>query len=163
MTNYPLRSILLQTSLALLLCFIAGCATTPIGTGFDLQGNPVYVQPQAAALSDIDDFRERSFLDPASDGFQINFLIQRIETSPLMFVRNGQQADGRDTARFIRWKMKRPRWKEIYSADDFVNILMHGSVMSGQPYFVIREDGSLQNLQFVLQNELDNVRKLISS
>ena len=72
---------------------------------------------------------------------RIDDTLTRIEASPLRFIRNGSEFDGRKAASHLRDKLKNAG-DRIRTFDDFVDKIATRSSMSGQPYLVNLQDGS---------------------
>ncbi|MBI1978334.1 MAG: DUF5329 family protein [Candidatus Omnitrophica bacterium] len=96
--------------------------------------------------------------DLTTEEGKIDYLLERIRKSDLVFIRNDVEYNGKSSSQFLRWKLgrmeRRYKWK-INSAKDFVEKITSGSRVSGEPYTVILKDGSQHNLQNILQNELN--------
>lgn len=145
-------------SLLLAVCF--GCASrpgkTPLLEGSTLQGNPVCLENPEG----IPDVVRKFFAtrDLTTEEGKIDYLLERIRKSDLVFIRNDVEYDGKSSSQFLRWKFGRlkRRYKfKIETAKDFVEQVTSGSRTSGEPYTVILKDGSQHNLQSILQNELN--------
>jgi len=137
------------------------CATQPLGNGLTVNGEPIYLHLSPLHQKDVLDYRENNFFDPEDERSKIDFLIDRIRTSPCTFIRNGKEIDGKDTRDFTLWKMRRPRWRgKVHTAQDFVDIILKGSIMSGKPYAIALPDGSKHNLQPVVAHELRALEEL---
>jgi hypothetical protein len=73
-----------------------------------------------------------SAADPAAE---INYLLNRVETSTLTFIRNGKEYAGKDAAKHMR--RKRDHFKlKIQSAEDFIRLAGSKSELTGRPYLV---------------------------
>lgn len=74
---------------------------------------------------------------------EIDFLLQEVERSGELFIRNGKEHDGQEAARHMRRKFEHYLGKgDIHSAEDFIRLAGTGSLISGRPYRVRLEDGS---------------------
>lgn len=87
---------------------------------------------------------------------KINYLLHSVRDSDLVYVRNGDQFDGKKASRWLRWKMTLPQYKEnpIDTADEFVNVVSVGSVKTGLPYQVRLPNGRYVNVNTILKTEL---------
>jgi hypothetical protein len=96
--------------------------------------------------------------DLTTEEGKIDYLLERIRGSKLIFVRNKVEYVGPAAASFLHWKLDRWRsrhYAKITTAQEFVNLITRGSKVSGEPYSAILKDGTRHDLQNVLQNELD--------
>ena len=92
---------------------------------------------------------------------KINYLISRIEKSPCLFIRNGQEVKGSEAARFMRWKLLRKAERHhVRTAEDFVRRIATRSDMSGKYYWVATQDNGQYHLGDVLLNELMQIENL---
>ena len=66
---------------------------------------------------------------------EIGHLLNFIEDSPCIFIRNGDPYDGAQAASHIKDKYDYYR-KDIHSAEDFIALAATKSAMSGKPYLV---------------------------
>jgi len=141
----------------ILILFCLGCASkqTPLLDGVNLEGAPLCLGEQAGIPAIVQKFYTSR--DLTTEEGKIDYLLERIRTSDLIFVRNKVEYSGPQAAEFLRWKMGRMEKRyhiKINTAQDFVSQVSSGSKMSGQPYSVTLNDGSYHNLQHILQNEL---------
>ena len=81
----------------------------------------------------------------ASDAERIEASLKTIEQSKLTFIRNDKEYDGKAAAEHLRTKLKRAG-DQIKTFDDFVEKVATKSSMSGKPYQVKLEDGSVVEL-----------------
>ena len=147
----------LKLSYILLLVCLIGCASNQqtLLTGKTLAGTPVCLDDR----DNIPAFVKKFFntRDLTTEEGKIDYLMERIRNSKLIFVRNKVEYDSASAATFLRWKLN--RWKKkgakIDTAQEFVSTIASSSSMSGQPYAVVLLDGSRHDLKSVLQNELD--------
>lgn len=71
----------------------------------------------------------------------IDFLIKQVATSGYTFIRNSQEYDSREAAGHME-KKYRHFHDRITTVDDFIELAASRSLLSGQPYLVLREDGT---------------------
>ena len=143
---------------------LSGCAVERIGMGILPDGTPVYLHASPPSLEDVKAFRKTHFLEAGNEQSKIEFLLKRVRTSPYTFLRNGESGDGEKTVEFIRWKITRPRWRgKVKTVQDFVNVIMNGSVMSGECYVAVLPGEGQHNLQSLLKNELNALESLLKS
>ena len=144
-----------------LLCFVlflAGCASqqAPLLMGVSESGTAVCLEDQAVIPGFVQKFYETR--DLTTEEGKIDYLIERVKSSDLTFIRNKVEYTGPAAASFLRWKLSRMESRhhvKIKTAEDFVSEVVSGSRITGEPYTVILKDGSRHNFQNVLQNELD--------
>ena len=141
----------------LVLVILVGCASkgTPLLEGTNLQGNPVCL----ANPEGIPEIVRKFFAtrDLTTEEGKIDYLLERVRKSDLIFIRNKVEHDGRSAAEFLRWKLNRLEKRygiKVQAAQDFISQVASGSRISGEPYTVRLKDGTHHNLQKILQNEL---------
>ena len=142
----------------LLAALLFGCAApkgTPLLQGTTLQGDPVCL----ANPEGIPEIVRKFFAtrDLTTEEGKIDYLLERVRKSDLIFIRNKVEHDGRSAAEFLRWKLNRLERRygiEVKTAQGFITHVASGSRVSGEPYSVTLSDGTHYNLQDVLQNEL---------
>jgi hypothetical protein len=125
--------------------------------GLTTSGAPVCFEPTEEIPTFFDQYYTTR--DLSTEEGKIDYLLERISGSGLVFIRNDVEFGSYAAAQFLRWKVDRLRVKydiHINTAEEFVSGIASGSRASGKPYVVIIPDaGGSHNLQFVLQNELD--------
>ena len=96
--------------------------------------------------------------DLTTDEGKIDYLIGRVQSSNLIFIRNRVKYNAYASANFLRWKFQRLKQKhhvEIKTAREFIKRVSTSSKMSGKPYVVVLGDGTSHYLSDILKNELD--------
>lgn len=140
------------------LCF--GCASmnpsVALLSGVTEEGAPICLDDRTGIPAFVEKFYARR--DLTTEEGKIDYLLERLRHSQLVFMRNRVEYTGPQSAGFLRWKLD--RWKtrhyaKINTAQEFVDRIAGGSKVSGQPYAVVLKDGSRHDLKSVLQNELD--------
>jgi hypothetical protein len=100
------------------------------------------------------------FLFPAtaSAGMQeeINYLLNYIETSGCIFIRNGSRHNPEQAAKHIEKKYNYLK-KRIKSSEDFIKGAATGSSLSGKPYMIICAGKEMKTADW-LQAELEKYR-----
>ncbi|MGH7178812.1 MAG: DUF5329 family protein [Tepidisphaeraceae bacterium] len=76
---------------------------------------------------------------------RIEDAIRAVATSDLVFIRNGEEVDGKRAADHLRLKLKNAG-ERIRTFDDFVDRVATKSSISGTPYLVKIKDGNTQEL-----------------
>jgi len=71
---------------------------------------------------------------------EIEALLKKIESSNIIFVRNGDEYSAQDAAEHLRSKWKQSAGK-IKTKNDFINHIATQSSMTGELYYVILKDG----------------------
>lgn len=142
----------------LVLLLLLGCASKPVPLlkGFTAEGTPVCLDDSTGIPAVVEKFYATR--DLTTEEGKIDYLLERIRDSNLVFIRNRVEFRGAPAANFLRWKLNRFRSRyhiTITTAQAFINEIVKGSKTSGEPYVVVMSDGSRSNLQKVLQNELD--------
>ncbi len=144
--------------LFLIFLICAGCASQPVALldGVTSEGAPICLEDRAGIPAVVQKFFATR--DLSTEEGKIDYLLERIRNSELVFVRNGVEYLGSGAADFLRWKLNRIERRhhiKINTVQAFVSEVASGSRMSGEPYAVILRDGSRHQLQKLLQNELD--------
>lgn len=141
----------------LLFVTLCGCASNQqaLLSGQTLEGTPICLDNRDKIPVIVRKFFNTR--DLTTEEGKIDYLIERICDSKLVFIRNKVEYDSPSAASFLRWKLNRWQKKgvKIDTAEKFISFISSGSKTSGEPYAVILQDGSHHNLQSVLQNELD--------
>ena len=161
-SRYPYLHIVLWLVLSLSGC--ASAAPTPLLSGYSKGSEPICL----GGASEIPFFVEKFYAtrDLTTEEGKIDYLIERVRTANVTFIRNGEIFDGTHAAEFLRWKLDRLRARQhiqINTAQDFVSKVAVGSRMSGKPYVVVLGDGSRYSMQQILQNELDQLEACLKS
>ena len=78
----------------------------------------------------------------ADERAAIDYLLQHVEQSHEVFIRNGKDHDGKQAARHMRRKFEHYLDKdEVHSAEDFIRLAGTGSLISGRSYRMRLSDG----------------------
>lgn len=77
-----------------------------------------------------------------SERDKIQALLNRIETSELIFIRNGSEYSSRDARKHLDLKLSRAG-SAIRTADQFITHIATGSSWTGTPYYIKLRDGSV--------------------
>jgi hypothetical protein len=80
-----------------------------------------------------------------SERGRIDAAINRVQTSPLTFIRNDKEYDGKAAAQHLKNKLERAG-DRIKTFDQFVEHIATKSSISGKPYLVKLEDGKTVEL-----------------
>ena len=89
---------------------------------------------------------------------KIEKLIQYIENSDAIFIRNGEEFNAKDAAEHLRMKRKKAG-KKVKTAKDFIDFVSSKSYMSGEAYKMKFKNGSIINARDMLYNELRKIEK----
>jgi hypothetical protein len=89
---------------------------------------------------------------------KIEKLIQYIENSDAIFIRNGEEFNAKDAAEHLRMKRKNAG-KKVKTAKDFIDFVASKSYMSGEAYKMKFKNGSIINARDMLYNELRKIEK----
>ena len=141
-------------SLSLLVLF--GCASHSESSPIPQPPIYLYLTDEKNIPSAIRKFHDTR--DLTTEEGKIDYLLGRVQSSGLSFIRNRETFPGPAAAAFLREKIG---WYEghfhvpIKTADAFVAHVAKGSTTTGLPYEVILGNGKYENLQRVLRNELD--------
>ncbi len=84
---------------------------------------------------------------------KITFLIQYIEKSNVIFIRNGSEYNATDAAKHLRMKREKAG-KKIKTAREFIDYLASKSSVSGEPYKIKFPNGVIMPVRDVLYHEL---------
>lgn len=91
---------------------------------------------------------------------KIDYLIDRIRQSPYTFIRNGESYRGGKAAMHLSWKFHR-KGAGIKRAVDFIKKIASRSSSSGQPYMIKIQNGKMYPVSELLNNELQNLEKIL--
>lgn len=110
---------------------------------------------------DLEAFLEKYKSIKCEEQAKIDYLLDVVKKSHLTFVRNGESYSSDKAAKWLRWKMHHPQYKDdpIDSAEEFVQRVANGSVQSGMPYKLILPNGEYVNAGFALEHELQTLEK----
>ena len=147
-----------------ILSFFFGCvAEAKLMNGSDENGTAVYLSEPSDIPKAIKKFQLNR--DLTTEEGKIDYILFRLRSSNLRFIRNGEETNGDNAAQFMRWKMgwyKDHHHTKIKTLQDFVSKVAKGSEKTGQPYVLILPDGSRHNAQYVLQNEANKLEELLA-
>lgn len=87
---------------------------------------------------------------------KITELINYIEKSEAMFVRNGSEFSGAKAAEHLRMKRKKAG-SRIKTAKDFIDYIASKSSSSGEPYFMKFKNGQKIQVRDILLHELKKI------
>lgn len=100
-----------------------------------------------------------SFSQSISEEQKIEKLINYIEKSEAIFIRNGTEYPAKEAADHLRMKRKKAGNK-VKSSKDFIDIIASKSYMSGEAYKMKFKNGATINTRDMLHNELRKIDKL---
>ena len=84
---------------------------------------------------------------------KIRYLLERVASSDIQFIRNGRAYDGPKARQWLLYKMD--HWvRRVETAEDFVTRVASSSQKTGKPYLVKLPEGKVYSLKSVLQREL---------
>jgi hypothetical protein len=72
---------------------------------------------------------------------KINYLLNAVGTSPLIFIRNGKEYKGPEAQSHLEDKLHNVG-NYIHTAEDFIELVAKQSFLTGRPYMVRLEDGT---------------------
>jgi hypothetical protein len=91
--------------------------------------------------------------DPQEAG-KIRYLISSVETlQGATFIRNGTEHSPRDAAEHLRMKLKKAG-KRVRTAEDFIKLCASRSFLSGEPYLIKYDNGSVVRTEAFLREKL---------
>lgn len=138
-------------------CFVFGCASQEVVLrGRTSGGGRVYFSAPEEIPAVIE--RYYGIRDLTTEEGKIDYLINRVQSSHYVFVRNRVKYNAYAAAKFLRWKLERLKAQhhvEISTARDFIARVSTGSKMSGKPYLLEFDDGTCHYLSDILTNELE--------
>jgi len=144
-----------------LLLSLTGCASTSLMGGVNQVGEKMYLTAVPEIPKDIEACMNMQ--DLSHEESKVNYLLYRIKNSGLPFIRNKARYSSDEAARFLRWKLNRPKWRPLVtSAREFVIIVTRGSSKTGQPYAIKFPDGTRRELKAILMNELDYLEEYLA-
>ena len=88
---------------------------------------------------------------------EINYLLDLIENSPLLFDRNGQKGSGKEAAKLLRYKLNLFKDK-IPTTEDFIEKVASFSSHTNKSYSVTSPEGKKLLLKDMLYTELHKLR-----
>ena len=89
---------------------------------------------------------------------EIDYLISRVESSGILFIRNGKEYGPGEAAGHLR--AKRSHFSDrIRSAEDFIELAGTKSLATGKPYFVKTGGGKIEESSRWLTDELKRHRR----
>ncbi len=94
-----------------------------------------------------------------SEERKIEKLINYIEKSEALFIRNGTEYPAKEAAEHLRMKRKKAGNK-VKTAKDFIDLIASKSYMSGEAYQMKFKNGATINTRDMLYNELRKIDKL---
>ncbi len=119
-----------------------------------------YAQDQTQFLS-TEDARKvayQSYLkDQDKKSSESNYLLSLIESSSLLFERNGQKGSGKIAGKILKYKFNQYK-KLIRSTEDFIEKVASFSSHSNKSYFVVIPGGKKLLLKDMLYAELNKLR-----
>lgn len=140
-------------------CLLSGCATISTPMSFTTAGDsrirkPLLFDHPVKSSARLKRFMER--YPRCREREKIAYLLNGMRSSSAIFIRNGNQYNGVDAARWLAWKKNHRQFHDdpILTAWDFVNRVAVRSKNTGMPYEIIFSDGRRQNLRDVLRTEL---------
>ncbi len=93
-----------------------------------------------------------------SEEQKIEKLINYIEKSEALFIRNGTEYPAKEAADHLRMKRKKAGNK-VKTAKDFIDLIASKSSMSGEAYQMKFKNGAIINTRDMLNNELRKIDK----
>ena len=96
-------------------------------------------------------------LDPQSKA-EVDELISFVQTSGVLFIRNGQEYSAADGADHLRQKLGKAG-DRVKTTDDFITGIASKSYLTGKPYLVKFADGRTEPAGDWLRAHLAEVRK----
>jgi hypothetical protein len=97
-------------------------------------------------------------LQSNSEVQKIDKLINYIEKSNALFIRNGTEYSAKEAANHLRMKCKKAGNK-VKTAKDFIDLIASKSYLSGEAYKMKFKNGSIINTRDMLYNELRKFEK----
>jgi hypothetical protein len=93
-----------------------------------------------------------------SEKEKIRYLLQRIEDSGCIFIRNGKKYTSQKAKKHLEYKLKRAD-RYIYTAEDFINKIASRSSFTGRPYYIRMKNGMLIKAEQWLREQLKDLEK----
>ena len=159
-----MKSFMIALSAVFVLSFSSHTAEAKLMNGVSGDGRPVFLSEPSEISRAIKKFK--LMRDLTTEEGKIDYILSRVRSSQLKFIRNGMETDGDAAAQFMRWKIG---WYEdkyktkIKTPHDFISNITKGSEKTGKPYVLILPDGSQHNAQSILQNEENKLEELLAS
>lgn len=116
-----------------------------------------YFDSQELQQTRLEQFAERHSNPSEMD--KINYLLNSVKRSKLVFIRNGVEHNSSNAVRWLKRKLyhKRMRANPITSAQDFIERIATKSNTTGLPYQVMWSDGYVMNSEDILKFELNSL------
>jgi hypothetical protein len=89
---------------------------------------------------------------------KIDFLLSKIESSNLTFIRNGKSYTGKDARNHLQNKIDYAG-NRLTTADDFINYIASNSSITGRSYYVKTSDGKKMEARQWLEDTLKEMPK----
>lgn len=93
-----------------------------------------------------------------SEQEKIRALLDRVETSSLVFIRNGSEYSSREARKHLELKLSKAG-SVIRTAEQFIAHIASGSSWSGAPYYIKLRDGSVVKSADWLRKHLAELEK----
>jgi hypothetical protein len=95
---------------------------------------------------------------PMSESQKINALLDAIEGSGLIFIRNGVEHSAKDARMHLERKLSRAG-SRVRTAEQFIQNIASRSYMTGTPYYVKYPDGSTIEVSVWLRRKLREIER----
>ncbi len=90
---------------------------------------------------------------PAQEQAKIDYLLKAVGSSPLVFIRNGKEYNGRESQDHLRQKLDYVGGR-VHTAEEFITYIASKSSVSGESYYVRFPDGKKVEAQKWLEDRL---------
>jgi hypothetical protein len=97
-----------------------------------------------------------AFANSMSEEQKISGLLNYLETSNVIFVRNGEEHSVKEAKEHLQMKLKKAG-NHVKTANDFIARIASKSSMSGKPYYVKLSDGTMIESEKWLRKKLAEI------
>ena len=102
-------------------------------------------------------FAAKGFADNQSEHAKIDYLLQSVASSHLVFVRNGKDYSGEEAKDHLENKLNFVG-KRVRTADEFIIYVASGSSITGAPYYVRFPNGKKEEAAVWLRSKLAAIK-----
>lgn len=126
-------------------------ASLSLGPGFSFEESRAFKRAESASPGSGE-----------SEKARVDYLLERVSSSPYNFFRNGSRYRGKRAEAHLKWKYLR-NLKRVKTAEDFIDQVASFSKMSGEKYLLELPDKKRIPLRPVLLNELKLFDEVVAS
>ena len=110
-----------------------------------------------AIIAIVQLFAVKVYADKASESYRIQYLLDKIESSGAVFIRNGKEYPGAEARKHLQRKLDYAGDK-ITTAEDFITYIASKSSTSGEAYYMKLPDGKTMETATWLRQQLEEMK-----